>query len=297
MSIFDLTLYENLPWQFTILFVLLGAAVGSFFNVLSQRWPAYQIAKNDAESKYWLNLRGQLSKADQIKTADDANLMSGRSKCPCCNKPIPLHLNIPLVSWVLLRGKSACCKNPISPRYLAYEVFGALVFTGIALSVGPSIAGLVLGVLLMVLSLVAVIDLADCFIPEELIFVGFFLSYALSLSPIGIGIQSAFIAHLCTFFGLYVVFGSLGKLLGRDLVGTGDFHLLALSASLLGSIAWALPILLVPFSILTWSLSKAKVIPKGIFSSVIGVDAIPAGPAIVMSTFCLVAVKITGVYP
>lgn len=296
MSIFDLTLYENLPWQFTSLFVMLGAAIGSFFNVLSQRWPAYQIAKNDEESQYWLTLRGSLSKADRLPTAT-ADLMAGRSKCPRCATPIPLYLNIPIISWLLLRGRTACCKKPISPRYLAYEVFGALVFTGIALTVGPSVAGLLLGLLLMVFSLIAVIDLSDSLIPEELLFVGFFMSYGVALSPIGLGIEQAFISHLCTFFGLYAVFASLSKLVGKDLVGTSDFHLLALSATLLGPLAWGLPILLVPFSILTWTLSRAKIIPRGIFSAVIGAEAIPAGPAIVLSTYCLLAIKLTGVYP
>lgn len=297
MSIFDLTLYENLPWQFTSLFVMLGAAIGSFFNVLSQRWPAYQVGKNDTEAKYWLNLRGMQVIAGPPSSTATANLMSGRSKCPCCNTPIPLYLNIPLISWVMLRGRSSCCKTPISFSYLAYEIFGALVFAGISLTTGPTVAGLVLGVLLMVLSLSAVIDLSDSFIPESLMFVGFFLSYGLSLSPIGIGIEAAFIAHLTTFFGLYLIFGTLGKIMGKDLVGTGDFHLLALCASILGSLAWLLPILILPFSLLTWMLFKAKVLPRGIFSSVIGSGSIPAGPAIVLSTFCLVAIKITGVYP
>lgn len=297
MSIFDVTLYENLPWQFTSLFVLLGAAIGSFFNVLSLRWPAYQVSKNDAESKYWLKLRGMLTKADTPSTAEAADLMSGRSKCPCCRKPIPYFLNVPLISWIMLRGRSACCKTPISPRYLAYELFGGLVFLGIALTVGPSVSGLLLGILLMVLSLAVVIDLSDSFIPENLLFVGFFLSYGLALSPIGIGIETAFIAHLCTFFGLYLIFGTLGKLMGKDLVGTGDFHLLALAASMLGASAWMLPILILPFALLTWLLFKAKVFPRGLFSAVIGPGSIPAGPAIVLSTFCLIAMRITGVYP
>lgn len=297
MSIFDVALYENLPWQFTSLFVMLGAAVGSFFNVLSQRWPAYQVAKNDAEASYWLKLRGLTDKAFQPSPADAVSLMSGRSKCPCCNTPIPMYLNVPLLSWIMLKGRSACCKQPISFRYLAYEIFGACVFAGISLTVGPTVSGLILGLLVMVLSLAAVIDLSDSFIPENLMFTGFFLSYGLAMSPIGIGIESAFQAHLCTFFGLYLVFGTLGKIMGKDLVGTGDFHLLALCASILGSLSWMLPVLILPFSLITWALFKANIIPRGTFSSVIGPSSIPAGPAIFLSTLCITALKISGVYP
>lgn len=296
MSIFDVTLYENLPWQFCSLFVMLGAAIGSFFNVLALRWPAYQVAKNDAESQYWLKLRGILCNKESPTPLNACNLMSGRSKCPCCSKPIPIYHNIPLVSWLLLRGRAACCNEPISPRYLAYEAFGASVFLAIALTVGPTVSGLLLGVLLMILSLAALIDLFDSFVPENLMFVAFFMSYGFSMSPIGIGLEHAFVAHLCTFFGLYAVFSTLGKVMGKELVGTADFHLLALSASMIGSLAWLLPLFILPFALITWALFRARIIHRGVFSAVIGPDSIPAGPAIVLSTFCLVAIKISGVY-
>lgn len=294
MSIFDITLYENLPWQFTSLFVMLGAAVGSFFNVLSLRWPAYQLAKNDAESHFWLKLRGHLKK-DLSPQAEQPNLMAGRSHCPTCSKAIPLYHNIPIFSWLFLRGKSACCSKPIKIRYFAFEAFGALTFLAIAITIGPSVAGLLLGLILMTLSLMAVIDLAESFIPEPLLFVAFFMSYGLAMSPIGIGLQTAFLSHMLTFFGLYITFSLLGKLMERDLVGTGDFHLLALCASLLGSTAWFLPILIWPFATVTWFLSKSGAIKKGVFAGVIGSTSIPAGPAIVASTFCLIALKQTGV--
>lgn len=274
---------------------MLGAAIGSFFNVLALRWPAYQVSKNDAESRYWLNLRGLLKQND-LPHSESAALMAGRSHCPHCSKPIPLGWNIPVVSWLLLRGTSACCNQPINPRYLAYEVFGALVFLGVAITVGPSMAGLLLGILLMVISLASIIDLTDSFIPENLLFVGFFLSYGLALSPIGIGLEVAFIAHFITFFGMYGVFGGLGKLMGKDLVGTGDFHLLALCASILGSTAWFLPVAILPFALITWALFKSKVIKRGVFSQVIEPGSIPAGPSIVLATFFLIALKISGVY-
>jgi prepilin signal peptidase PulO-like enzyme (type II secretory pathway) len=295
MTLFDLPLYEELPWQYTSLFVMLGAALGSFFNVLSLRWPLWQIANNDLESRFWIELRGNSLKTPPKGESADPSLMDGRSHCPGCGKSIALYNNIPLLSWLILRGKAACCKMSISPRYLAYEAFGALVFLGIALTTGPTMTGLVLGILLMILSLIAVIDLADSFIPESLLFSGFFISYALALSPTGIGLEAAFSAHALSFFGLYLPFAALAKFTGRQYVGTGDFHLVALCASFLGSTAWWIAPLMIPFALLTWGLFKVELLKKGLFAKVIGKTSIPAGPAIVLSAYVLIALKVTGV--
>lgn len=295
MTLFDLPLYETLPWQYTSLFVMLGAALGSFFNVLALRWPLYQIVKNDLESKFWIELRGNSLASKCESHGREPSLMEGRSHCPACSKSIPFYQNIPLISWLLLRGVSACCKTAINPRYLAYEAFGALVFLGIALTTGPSMTGLLLGVFMMTLSLMAVIDLTEGFIPENLLFVGFFLSYGLAMSPMGIGMEAAFMAHLLSFFGLYIPVSLLSKFAGRQLVGTADFHLIALCSVLLGGSAWLIAPLMIPFAVLTWILFRMKILKKGIFASVVAHTAIPAGPSIVVSTYMLVAMKLVGV--
>jgi prepilin signal peptidase PulO-like enzyme (type II secretory pathway) len=295
MTLFEIPLYENLPWQYTSLFVMLGAAIGSFFNVLALRWPMYQIVKNDLESKFWIELRGNSLKATSGSEVTEPSLMDGRSHCPSCSAAIPLYRNIPLISWLLLRGVSACCKKSISPRYLAYEAFGASIFLGIALTTGPSMSGLLLGIFLMTLSLMALIDLSEGFIPENLLFISFFTSYGLAMSPIGIGLEAAFIAHLLCFFGLYLPFAALSKLIGRQLVGTADFHLIALSASFLGATAWMIAPLIIPFAALTWGLIHSGMLKRGLFASIVGNTAIPAGPAIVLSTYVLVVMKLMGV--
>lgn len=295
MTLFELPLYENLPWQYTSLFLMLGAAIGSFFNVLALRWPIYQIAKNDLESKFWIELRGNSLKSKGNSATVEPSLMGGRSHCPTCSKAIPSYRNIPLISWLLLRGVSACCKTSISPRYLAYEAFGALVFLGIALTTGPSMTGLLLGIFLMTLSLMAVIDLSDGFIPENLLFIGFFASYGLAMSPIGIGLDAAFTAHLLSFFGLFLPFAALSKLVGRQLVGTGDFHLIALCSTFLGATAWMIAPLIIPFAALTWWLLRSGRLKRGLFANVVANTAIPAGPAIVLSTYILVGLKLVGV--
>ena len=89
-------------WVIPVVFGLMGACIGSFLNVVIYRMP-----------------RG-------VSVNDPA-----RSFCPECGKPIPWFLNIPVLSWLALRGKSACCGTRISFRYCFVELLTALLFAAI----------------------------------------------------------------------------------------------------------------------------------------------------------------------
>ena len=75
------------------LFFVLGSMVGSFLNVIILRWP-----------------RGE-------------SFMAPRSQCPHCKTGIPFYLNVPILAWLFLKGKTRCCKKPISPFYLFFRAF------------------------------------------------------------------------------------------------------------------------------------------------------------------------------
>lgn len=91
------------PWLLPLCFALFGACIGSFLNVVIYRLP-----------------RGL-----SVNTPS-------RSFCPDCKKEIPWYLNIPIGSWMMLRGRSACCNRPISPRYCVVELVTALLFAAVA---------------------------------------------------------------------------------------------------------------------------------------------------------------------
>ncbi len=103
-----LTLYTQAvsleaPWLLPLCFALLGACIGSFLNVVIYRMPL------------GLSVREPR-----------------RSFCPHCKNAIPWYLNLPVLSWLLLRGKSACCGKPIALRYVLVELAGAVLFGGIS---------------------------------------------------------------------------------------------------------------------------------------------------------------------
>lgn len=93
------------PWLLPTAFGLIGACIGSYLNVIIYRLP-----------------RG-------MKTTQPA-----RSFCPNCKAPIPWYLNIPIISWLMLRGRSACCHRPISPSYCIVEALTAALFIAVSLS-------------------------------------------------------------------------------------------------------------------------------------------------------------------
>lgn len=89
----------EIPWLFPVFFAMFGACIGSFLNVVIYRLPL-GLSVNEPS----------------------------RSFCPTCKEPIPWYLNIPILSWLMLRGRSACCNTPISVRYWLVEVATALLF-------------------------------------------------------------------------------------------------------------------------------------------------------------------------
>ena len=90
---------SEIPWLFPVFFAMFGACIGSFLNVVIYRLPR-GLGVNEPS----------------------------RSFCPTCKEPIPWYLNIPILSWLMLRGRSACCNTPISVRYWLVEVATALLF-------------------------------------------------------------------------------------------------------------------------------------------------------------------------
>ncbi|MCX6877214.1 MAG: prepilin peptidase [Verrucomicrobia bacterium] len=132
-------------WLWLVPAFLLGACIGSFLNVVIYRLPL-GLSVNDPK----------------------------RSFCPKCRRPIPIWLNLPLLSWLHLRGKCRECGEPIAFRYVAVELLTALVFTAVWRCFGPSAAGVVvfLWALVALLIAIAFIDAEHLIIPVGLTWAG-----------------------------------------------------------------------------------------------------------------------------
>lgn len=153
MATFDPKAWAAVPFHFwSVLFFVFGSMVGSFLNVCIYRMPIGE------------------------------SIVSPPSHCPHCRYSIPWYLNIPLVTWICLRGKCANCGAPISIRYFAVELLTGLIFLACWLSFGALSAPLVLVYCLLLSGLIVAtfIDMEHFIIPDEItlggIAVGFFCS-------------------------------------------------------------------------------------------------------------------------
>ena len=151
---FDPHVWAAVPFHFwSVVFFLFGSIVGSFLNVCIHRLPLGQ------------------------------SIVSPPSHCPHCKYSIPWYLNIPLVTWVYLRGKCRNCGAPISLRYFLVELLTAVVFLACWLAFGRQSAGLAVVYAIFLAGLIAAtfIDFEHLIIPDEITIGGMVLGFACSL--------------------------------------------------------------------------------------------------------------------
>lgn len=202
----------GLAW---IMFPVLGACLASFFNVLIYRMP--------------LGL----------------SLVKPASHCPVCQHPIAWYHNVPVLGWLVLRGRCAHCHAPISIRYPLVEALGGLLgFAAIRFTHPQSDANvewasaLTLFWLLTTLIPIFVIDFEHLLLPDTVTIGGIVLGLGLAFLPGGIGWLDALLGAIFAGGGLYLFGFVASKVLKRDAMGFGDVKLLASFGAFMGA-GWA----------------------------------------------------------
>lgn len=210
---------QEIPlWYWLIVFFCLGACVGSFYNVIVYRMP-----------------RG-------------ISLINPPSHCPLCKKRIPIRYNLPIVGWLWLRGKSACCKQPISVIYPIGEslcgLLGALALYA-AVGFGTDFSRPVLSPvvwadaaamfwLLLGAYPVCAVDCKYKLIPDSISVGGIVAGLLISLVPGGVTPLQSLIGAVVAGGGLYLLGWIATKVLKKDAMGFGDVKLLAGYGALMG---------------------------------------------------------------
>ena len=210
---------EEIPlWYWLIVFFCVGACVGSFYNVIVYRMP-----------------RG-------------ISLINPPSHCPLCKKRIPIRYNLPIVGWLWLRGKSACCKQPISIIYPIGEalcgLLGALALYAAA-GFGTDFSRPVLSPqvwanaaamfwLLLGAYPVCAVDCKYKLIPDSISVGGIVAGLLISLIPGGVTPFQSLLGAVGAGGGLYLVGWIATKVLKKEAMGFGDVKLLAGYGALMG---------------------------------------------------------------
>ena len=219
-----------------IVCAVLGLIVGSFLNVVMLRMPARMLFEWRVQAREVLELDGE----------DDApppGIVREPSHCPKCKHRLGVTDNIPLLSWLALRGKCRYCKAPISAQYPIVELLCALASAAVAWKFGPgwqAIAGLAFTWLLLAMSGV---DARTQLLPDSMTLPLLWLGLLLSLVPLFVAPAQAIVGAAVGYLALWLVYWGFKLLTGKEGMGHGDFKLLAALGAWMGVMS-LLPIVL-----------------------------------------------------
>jgi len=218
-------LQENAVFFLTFTFIL-GLAIGSFLNVVIYRLP--QILEQG-----WKSECRELLELDAAKD-EKLSLSTPSSACPSCGHKIRAWENIPVISYLFLRGKCSACGIDISLRYPVIEFVTGLLSFVIAWHFGFTLEAF--GALLLTWALIALsmIDFDHQILPDNMTLPVLWLGLLFNLGSVYTDIHSAVIGAIAGYLSLWTVFWMFKLLTGKEGMGYGDFKLLALFGAWLG---------------------------------------------------------------
>ncbi|MBK1654612.1 prepilin peptidase [Allochromatium vinosum] len=225
-----LELLQTTPWLLYTSAVLLGLILGSFLNVVILRLPRMMEAGWRRDCAELLSPDGTAPETDE----PPLSLSKPASTCPSCGHRIRVHENIPILSYVWLRGRCSKCKTRISLRYPLVEAFTALLTLIVVIQFGPTWQAAAALLLTWSLIALAVIDLDTQLLPDSLTLPVLWLGLFLSLFGLFTDSQSAIIGAIAGYLSLWTVFQLFRLATGKEGMGYGDFKLLALLGAWLG---------------------------------------------------------------
>jgi leader peptidase (prepilin peptidase)/N-methyltransferase len=205
---------------------LVGLSVGSFLNVVIHRLP---IMMDRDWAAQCAELRGE-----ETTPGDTLTLSKPRSRCPSCGHVITAMENVPLLSWLMLRGRCSACGTRISVRYPLVELLAGLLSAACAVAFGPTLQ--LIGALVFVWALIALtfIDLDTQLLPDSITLPLVWVGLAINLPGGFTDLESAVTGAIAGYLVLWTVFWAFKLATGKEGMGYGDFKLLAAIGAFLG---------------------------------------------------------------
>lgn len=218
---------------------LFGALVGSFLNVCVYRWPR------------------------------DLSVVAPRSACPSCEKPVVWYDNVPVLSYLVLRGRCRHCASPIGIQYPLVELATALIWAATVIRLGPSVEALRGAVFLTILLGIALTDAQHYLIPDEFSIGGTVVGLLFAALPGGFPLLSAVAGAAIGYGGLWAVAVLGTRLFRKPAMGGGDIKMMAMVGAFLGPAGVLLTVffgaLLGALIFGPISMRTGKLVPFGIF--------------------------------
>ena len=226
---------ENVPGLFISICGILGLLVGSFANVVILRLPV-MMKRQWQEQCASLSAPDTAEKNTELETDRQAkfNLAYPPSHCPKCSHRIRAWENIPVISYLVLRGRCSGCGQPIPLRYPVTEAACGVLSVIVAWHFGfgwQAAAALILTWGLLILS---VIDIDHQLLPDSITLPLLWLGLILSLFDVFVDSHAAILGAAIGYLSLWMVFHIFRLLTGKEGMGFGDFKLLAVFGAWLG---------------------------------------------------------------
>jgi leader peptidase (prepilin peptidase)/N-methyltransferase len=213
--------------MFTGTTAVLGLLVGSFLNVAIYRLPKMM-------EREWREQCSAMTGGEALHSEAPYNLVIPRSTCPACGHPVGAWENIPLLSWLILRGRCAHCRAPISPRYPIVEALTGLLSGFIAWHFGYGAAAL--AALLFTWALIALmfIDLDTQLLPDSITQPLLWAGLLLNFNGLFTNLDSALVGAVAGYLVLWSIYWLFKLIAKKEGMGYGDFKLLAAIGAWLG---------------------------------------------------------------
>ena len=206
--------------------LVIGLMVGSFLNVVIYRLP--KIMERDWQAQC-AELRGE-----ELPKQQTFNLALPRSRCPACAHPISALQNIPIASYLALRGKCSACGTRISPRYPLIEGLSALAGAYAAWHFGFGLAAFAAMLFLWCMIALSFIDFDTQLLPDSITLPLLWAGLLLNLGGTFVDLGSAVIGAAAGYLALWSVYWGFKIATGKEGMGFGDFKLLAAVGAWLG---------------------------------------------------------------
>ena len=226
--------FELFPALALISAGILGLLVGSFLNVVIYRLP--KMMERDWKVQC-IDFLGVDNIQESVKKNDHPtkfNLVTPNSTCPHCGHKIKPWENIPLISYLLLRGKCSACKAPISIRYPLVEAVTALLSVVAIYNFGPTYAGLASLVFVWCLVALTMIDMDTQLLPDSITLPLLWLGLIANHFALFSSLDSAVWGAVAGYLSLFSVYWLFKLVTGKEGMGFGDFKLLAALGAWLG---------------------------------------------------------------
>lgn len=245
-----LQVLQDSPAFFIAVSALLGLLVGSFLNVVIHRLPKMM------EAEWRLNcqsLDGQMPREATKKF----NLLTPRSSCPHCGHAITALENIPLISYIGLRGKCRGCKAPISIRYPAVELLTGVLTALVSWKLGYASTTVFAWLFVFALIALTFIDLDTQLLPDDITLPLLWLGLLVNLNGGFTDLQSGVVGAAAGYLILWSIYWLFKLITGKEGMGYGDFKLLAAIGAWFG-----------------WQMLPAVILLSSLAGSVIGIGLI-----------------------